>query len=293
MSGPNQLTRSSPSGAIWAESEMFLASTSAKDCGFIADQLSSASTINNAIAPATCIDPSVGRVSLVRSASRLLKDRGSIPSRSMMSAAPSAARSIWRNRLANCFHTPSGGSLRPTHHDFTVSKLTFRKFAAPFCERPQSEIADLNVATLVSRHGDDEIVVFVDDAAFVACLIVVIGKVISRTVGDCDQVGVNGCDTVRTHRIQRSMKLLPVEATEKMIYNGKVGEDDRDRLRAENAELVAAANKLADQVDHCLLGYAISRQNGLSIEDAMLNLRVACNEYRSVALAKHKERPCP
>lgn len=41
------------------------------------------------------------------------------------------------------------------------------------------------------------------------------------------------------------------------------------------------ANKLAAQVDHCLLGYAIHRQNGLDIKESMLQLRIVCNEFQS------------
>lgn len=56
------------------------------------------------------------------------------------------------------------------------------------------------------------------------------------------------------------------------------------------SEKLKLAERLADQVDHCLLGYAISRQNGVSIEDAMLNLRVACNEFRAAPLPPSKVR---
>lgn len=58
---------------------------------------------------------------------------------------------------------------------------------------------------------------------------------------------------------------------------------EKDKTPPPSSHLAALklSERLADQVDHCLLGYAISRQNGLSIDDAMLQLRVACDEFRA------------
>lgn len=95
--------------------------------------------------------------------------------------------------------------------------------------------------------------------------------------------------------VETSGDLIVAIETE-MLCGREISEADESAIRTAAHHLLAfigdpspqpnvvalkLSEKLADQVDHCLLGYAISRQNGLSIDDAMLHLRVACDEFRA------------